>query len=127
MSFSRWKAVCAVGALAGAVATPVDADAAPTASYEASIPFADHGAIYDWRANGDKGIWVQSAHHQWFYGTLLGTCLGLDTAWRIGFVTDAGGEFDRWSSIVVPHQIRCQLTSFVPSAAPPAGRRTGLG
>ena len=88
------------------------------ARVEPSIPFANHGGIYDWRANGMKGIWVQGADHQWYYGTFVGTCFGLNTAQRVGFVPEVTGEFSRWSSIIVPHENRCQLATFEPSVAP---------
>ena len=96
------------------------------ARVEPSIPFANHGGIYDWRANGTKGIWVEGADRQWYYGTFFGTCWGLDTAFRVGFVPEATGEFSRWSSIVVPHENRCQLSTFQPSDAP-QGRSGHIG
>ena len=88
------------------------------ARVEPSIPFANHGGIYDWRANGTKGIWVEGADREWYYGTFFGTCFGLDTAQRVGFVPEVTGEFSRWSSIIVPHENRCQLSTFQPSMAP---------
>ena len=88
------------------------------ARVEASIPFADHGGIYDWRPNGTKGIWVQAADRQWYYGTFFGTCFGLDTSPRVGFVPEVTGEFNRWSSIIVPHEPRCHLATLEPSVAP---------
>src|SRR5262245_61333602 len=88
------------------------------ARVDASIPFANHGGINDWQANGNKGIWVQAANRQWYYATFFGgECFGLDTAPRVGFVTEVTGEFNRWSSIIVPHQMqpRCRLATFEPS------------
>jgi hypothetical protein len=97
------------------------------ARLESSIPFADHGGIYDWHPNGTKGIWVQAANRQWYYGTFLGSCFGLDTAWRVAFVPEVTGEFNRWSSIVVPHEIRCHLTTFEPSVGPQGKDGRGVG
>jgi hypothetical protein len=88
------------------------------ARVDASIPFANHGGIYDWHPNGTKGIWVEGADRQWYYGTFFGTCLGINTALRVGFVPEVTGEFNRWSSIIVPHENRCQLSTFEPSVAP---------
>jgi len=123
MTCWRWKAALAAG-IFGATLAAGAAASAPAA--QSSIPFADHGGIYDWRANGDKGIWVQSIGGQWFYATFMGTCVGLDTALRIGFQVEPTGEFDRWSSVVVPHEPRCHLSTFEPSAGPPAhGRAMG--
>lgn len=92
--------------------------AGANARVEASIPFANHGGINDWRANGTKGIWVQGTDRQWYYGTFFGTCFGLNSALQVGFVPEVTGEFNRWSSIIVPHESHCQLATFEPSAGP---------
>ena len=44
--------------------------------------FADHGGINDWHADGTRGIWVQGIHRDWFYGTFMTACTGLDTPMR---------------------------------------------
>ena len=119
MTSWRSKAALAVGLVA---ATLAGSAAASESAVQPSIHFADHGGIYDWRANGDKGIWVQSIGGQWFYGTFMGTCLGLDTALRVGFQSEPTGDFDRWSTVIVPHESRCHLSTFEPSAGPPAHR-----
>ena len=86
---------------------------------EASIPFVDHGGIRDWHADGDRGLWVQDIHRNWYYATLLGPCIGLDFATAIGFVTRPPGSFDRFSTILVPREGRCPVVSFVRSDGPP--------
>jgi hypothetical protein len=86
---------------------------------EASIPFADHGGIYDWRADRDMGLWVQDNRRNWYYAKLFGPCIGLDFANSIGFLTRPPGQFDRFSKIVVPRQGTCAIASFVRSDAPP--------
>jgi len=124
MNFRRSMTALTAGALAAVFAT-CSGSVAASSTPQAAIPFADHGGIYDWRANGDKGIWIQSVGGKWFYGSFMGTCLGLDTALRVGFKSEPTGQFDRWSTIVVPHEPQCHLASFEQSAGPP--RRGELG
>lgn len=90
-----------------------------TGPAEASIPFADHGGIYDWRADRDRGLWVQDNRRNWYYAKVMGPCIGLDFATAVGFVTNPPGTFDRFSKIIVPREGTCQLSSFVQSDGPP--------
>ncbi|MBK9252299.1 MAG: hypothetical protein IPM70_10580 [Proteobacteria bacterium] len=50
---------------------------------------------------------------------LLGPCIGLDFALSIGFDTGPSNQFDKFSSILVPREGRCQVTSFTRSDPPP--------
>jgi Family of unknown function (DUF6491) len=119
MNVSTTKHLRNIARFAGAILVAVLGASSACAGVEASIPFANHGGIYDWHPNGNKGIWVQAANRQWYYATFFGgECFGLDTAPRVGFVTEVTGEFNRWSSIIVPHEPRCRLSTFEPSAAP---------
>lgn len=112
--------------LALAAATPLclgaapDAPAATTPPVQASIPFIDHRNLRDWQADGKEGLWIQDQRRNWYYAKLLGPCIGLDWAITIGF--DAGGasgQLDKFSSIVVPNEGRCQITSLTRSEPPP--------
>ncbi len=94
--------------------------AAPTSPPRAYIPFANHGGIRDWAADRDQGVWVQDIHRQWYYAKLMGSCIGLNFAQSIGFDTHPLGQFDQFSSIVVPGNGRCAVQSFTVSAAPPS-------
>jgi len=98
---------------------------ASTAAVEASIPFANHGGIRDWEADKDQGLWVQDVHRQWYYAKLMGPCIGLNFAQRIGFDTHPLGRFDKFSSIVVPGTGRCTVQSFTASAGPGALKEEG--
>jgi hypothetical protein len=50
-----------------------DGAASPaTASTYVSIPFADHGGIRDWRADGDRSMWIEGRNGQWYYAELFG-------------------------------------------------------
>jgi hypothetical protein len=90
----------------------------------ASIPFANHGGIRDWKADRDQGLWVQDVHRQWYYAKLMAPCSGLNFAQSIGFDTHPLGRFDQSSAIVVPGPGggRCTVQSFTMSGAPPSGK-----
>lgn len=91
---------------------------------EASIPFADQRtSIRDWQADGTRGIWVQDAHRNWYYGSFHLTCFGLDFATVVGFRTGGTARLDRFSSIEVPQHGRCTLRSFTTSEGPPGEDR----
>lgn len=95
---------------------------AASAAPDASIPFANHGGIRDWRADGDRGVWVQDVHRNWYYAKLMGPCIGLNFAQSIGFDTQPLGRFDKWSAIVVPGSGRCVVQTFTPSLGPRADK-----
>jgi len=112
----------ALGAAAALCGGTVAAEekAAPTHAVEASIPFVDHHNIRDWQADKKEGIWIQDQRRNWYYARLLGPCIGLDWALSIGFDTGGGsGQLDKFSSILVPGEGRCQITSLTRSEAPP--------
>jgi hypothetical protein len=110
-------------ALAAAAALPSGAIAAEGAAPkppEVSIPFVDHNNIRDWQADRKEGVWIQDQRREWYYAKLLGPCIGLDWALSIGFIPGGGsGQLDRFSSILVPDEGRCQITSLTRSEAPP--------
>jgi hypothetical protein len=93
---------------------------------EASLPFLRHGAVRDWRADGDKGLWVQSNGRRWYYASFLFPCTGLRFADTIGFESDAADRLDRWSRVRVPGGLAlgssCTLRSFTEDEGPPQRR-----
>ncbi len=102
--------------LAAETATP----AATAPAVQASIPFVDHRNLRDWQADGREGLWIQDQRRNWYYARLLGPCIGLDWAITIGFAPGGGsGQLDKFSSIIVPDEGRCQITSLTRSEAPP--------
>jgi hypothetical protein len=110
-------------ALVAAAALPaatIAAEGAAQKPAEVSIPFVDHNNIRDWQADRMEGVWIQDQRREWYYARLLGPCIGLDWALSIGFITGgAAGQLDRFSSILVPNEGRCQITSLTRSDPPP--------
>jgi hypothetical protein len=102
-----------------AAAVVLAAAALPAAAAPpASIPFADMGGVRDWRADGDRGIWIQATGGRWYYARFLGPCVGLDFRDRVGFMTEPGGDLDKFSAVFADGQ-RCSFQTFAPSPAPP--------
>ncbi len=96
------------------LANPNPAGEAP----QARIPFANHGSIENWQADGGNAIYLEGPRRQWYRGEFLGYCPDIGIATTIGFETNAGGDFDNFSTILVRGH-RCALKSLVKSAPPP--------
>ena len=105
------------GAYAATTAPASLATASTTASTYVSIPFADHGGIRDWRADGDRSMWIEGRNGQWYYAELFGPCFGLNFSDRVGFVVAPYGSFDRYSAVIVDGQ-KCSLESLRRSDPP---------
>ena len=86
---------------------------------ESSIVFPGDSSIRNWRADRDRGIWIQDRRGDWYYGSFAGICRDLDFAQAIGFDTRGAGRLDKFASIIVRGE-RCLLSSFVTSEGPPS-------
>jgi len=100
-----------------ATAVLVTAAGANEPEKRAMIPFATLGGINDWRADSDKGMYVQGINRKWFYVTFFGFCPDLRFSDRIAFVTEPGHDLDRFSSILV-NGTQCSFRTFEASAGP---------
>jgi Family of unknown function (DUF6491) len=98
--------------------------ASASSAPQASIPFVQHGGIRSWRADHNRGLWIQDTHRRWYYAKLLGPCFGLNFATSVGFDTRPFGTFDRFSDIVVPREGRCRVHSLTASDGPPRKKKT---
>jgi hypothetical protein len=85
---------------------------------EATLPFARR-SIWNWEADGQKGIWVEALGHQWYYGKFLSPCTELPFRNGVHFRFGPSGELDKWSAIIVPHYPECSFISFIRSDGPP--------
>jgi hypothetical protein len=102
-------------------ALPVRAEESPEKPAQAEIPFAGMGGIQDWRADGDRALYIEGRNRQWYHAELLGPCIGLNFEHSIGFVIEPMDTFDRFSAIVVDGRV-CRLKSLVKSEKP-AGKK----
>lgn len=113
------KSVCSLAAL-----LVLSAGAGIATAGDVSIPFANHGGIQNWEADGERGIWVQDVHRQWYYAKFMSPCQQLPFVERVGFVTEPGGQLDRFSSVRARGGQRCVFTNFELSKGPPAKARS---
>ena len=108
---------CAGLAACAPMAMPMPAQT--LAAGETSIAFAANGGIKDWYSNSDQSIYLRDRSGRWYLATFDGVCPNLGAAQTISFQTDAGGSFDRFSTITSEYG-RCQVGSVVPALAPAA-------
>jgi hypothetical protein len=86
---------------------------------ETSIPFIGTIGLYDFEADGSKGVWLQDQRRRWYYARIAGICTGLPFSTRIGVDTRFGGSsLDRTGKLLVDGE-RCDIDSLVTSAGPP--------
>jgi hypothetical protein len=118
-------ALAAGCALLGAVGV-AGAEAPGAPPKEASIPFANRDGIIDWQVVDTKTVLLKDRGGRWYKATLFGTCFNLpSTTNRLSFQSNPNGTFDKFSTIIVADQQRCQLASLVESAAPPKKAKKG--
>lgn len=111
----------ALPALASAwlIAVPLARATPPSAPQEASIPFVNHGGIYDWKVADRTTVYIQARDRKWYKATVAGTCINLDfVTTRLGFDAGPSDTLDRFSYIVAGRE-RCPIESLVPSGPPP--------
>lgn len=114
---ARKTALVLMMACLPAAAGLADPPAGAAAQPQASIAFANHGGIYDWRVIDDRTVLIEALDRQWYKATLMSPCINLTFAQRLGFETNPDGSFDKFSAIRLHHQI-CPLTSLVKTAPP---------
>lgn len=89
----------------------------PQLGVEASIPFPNFGAIRNYEADNDDGIWIEDQQRRWYYGKFMGPCRGVQFAQAIGFDTRGSAQFDKFSRILVRGDV-CLFESFVTAEKP---------
>lgn len=84
---------------------------------QARIPFANSGGISGWQSAGRSAILLEGSGRKWYRAEVMGHCPDLDMATGIGFETNANGDFDSFSSLIVRGR-RCPLKSLVETTPP---------
>lgn len=90
----------------------------PTYGKPASIPFVDMRGIEDFQADGDHAVYLQDRSRKWYHATIMGLCLGLSYATRIGVKTRGGSSLDKYGSLLVDGD-ECRIDELVTSGPPP--------
>ena len=89
----------------------------PEVGVETKINFPNQGAIRNFEADGNEGIWLEDRQRRWYYAELLGGCQELNFAQAIGFDTRGSATFDKFSTIIVAGD-KCQIASLVTADKP---------
>jgi len=91
---------------------------------EVSIPFASRDGIQDYKADGDRGLYIRGIHGEWYYAKTQARCGRLVTSDVIGFETSASDRLDRFGALHAQGW-RCPLASLTHSAPPPQKAKHG--
>jgi Family of unknown function (DUF6491) len=115
------KKILPIALTCGLLATSLQAKPAPHAwpelGVETDIVFPNDGAIRNFEANGNDGIWLEDRQRRWYYATLAGGCQDLNFAESIGFDTRGSSRFDKFSAIIVRGDT-CPVVSVVTAEKP---------
>lgn len=106
-----------VAALAPAQAKKTESYVWPELGVEAKIVFPNQGAIRNFEADGNDGIWLEDRQRRWYYADFVGGCQELNFAQAIGFDTRGSPSFDKFSTIIVAGE-RCPIASLVTANKP---------
>jgi len=106
-------------AAVGLVSSPVMA-AENQVIREAAIPFANLGGVDDWRADGDRAVYFEDLHHNWYRAELFMPAFDLPYTEYIGIDSRPNGTLDKFGAIYV-HGQRYPFESFVKVDGPPSG------
>ena len=108
----------AAAILAGAVEAKTPASRVwPELGVETQINFPNQGAIRNFEADGNDGIWLEDRQRRWYYADFIGGCQELNFAHAIGFDTRGSATFDKFSTILVAGE-QCPVASLVTSNKP---------
>ena len=105
---------------AALLAGPAAAACAPRA--ETAIPFVSSDGINDWKADGDRGLFIESVRGRWYYVSFASRCPRIRTARGLGFETSALDQLDRHGAILAEGW-RCQIVSLTESPPPPRSKK----
>jgi hypothetical protein len=108
-------------ALLAAAVAPTPAATEMPAPREESIPFVRSDGILEWRADGDRGLFIRSMSGAWYHARTMAPCGRLASAVSIGFETRGPDRLDRYGTIRVEGW-RCPLASVTRSEGPPRRR-----
>ena len=90
----------------------------PVLGKPASIPFVDMRGIEDFQPDGDHAVYLQDRSRKWYHATIMGPCLGLSYATRIGVKTRGSSSLDKYGSLLVDGE-DCRIEELVTSGPPP--------
>ncbi|MDX2209550.1 MAG: DUF6491 family protein [Sphingopyxis sp.] len=84
---------------------------------EGEISFPALGGIRNFRADSDRGVWLEDRQRNWYYASFLGTCPEIRFAQGIGIDTRGSARFDKYSKILVRGNV-CAIATLVTADKP---------
>lgn len=106
---------------ATAAVLPLGAAAAEPASrevgVEASIAFPSFGTVRNFRADDDRGVWIEDQRRNWYYASFMGHCRDIRWANAIGIDTRGSARLDKHSRILVGNDV-CTIATLVTADKP---------
>ena len=116
------KSFLLTAALLGLAGCASQGQKAPSVSpATAGIPVNEFGNIYDWRADGRAGIYLESDERKWFHATFLTPCENLPFTEHVGFRTTPPLPITKFDSIEVRGD-NCYFKTFEQVPGPPAAK-----
>ncbi len=88
---------------------------------EGEISFPALGGIRNFRADSDRGVWLEDRQRNWYYASFLGTCPEIRFAQGIGIDTRGSVRFDKYSKILVRGNV-CAIATLVTADKPLSDR-----
>ncbi len=88
---------------------------------QARIPLAGY-RIRSFRTVGFDTVYFRVGRRDWYRATLVGQCLALPNALRLGFDTHGSSTLDNTSTLLVDGE-PCRIISLIRSDPPPRRRR----
>jgi hypothetical protein len=122
-AFTALVAAAAAAVSAGAATSATAADTpALSAGREVAIPFVRSNGILEWRAAGDRAVYIRGGDGDWYLARTMNRCGRLTSAVSIGFETRGPDQLDRFGTLRVEGW-RCPLASVTESEGPPPRKR----
>lgn len=84
---------------------------------QGEISFPALGGIRNFRADSDRGVWLEDRQRNWYYASFLGTCPEIRFAQGIGIDTRGSARFDKYSKILVRGNV-CAIATLVTADKP---------
>jgi hypothetical protein len=108
-----------IAILLAASPLPLAAEEAPPreVGVEGNISFPAQGGIRNFRADNDRGVWLEDRQRNWYYASFLGPCPEIRFAQGIGIDTRGSARFDRFSKILVGDNA-CAIATLVTADKP---------
>jgi hypothetical protein len=67
----------------------------------AGIPLSEFGNIYDWRADGSAGIYIETDGRKWYHATFIAPCQNLPFTEHVGVRTTPPLPITQFDSVEV--------------------------